>query len=95
MLHPAQTTQAQITLRIRPHVLLGNDVVDLMWKNGGSWWQSTVFTGVLRSTSYPRALRLRHVYEAIRGAQYASAWSLRMLSKSLRRTICSYSACSS
>jgi hypothetical protein len=31
-----QTTQAEIAPLIRPHVLLGDDVIDLMWKNGGA-----------------------------------------------------------
>jgi hypothetical protein len=32
----AQTTQTEIALLIGPHVLLGDDVVDLMRKNGGA-----------------------------------------------------------
>ena len=73
MLHPAQATQAQIVFLIRPHVLLGDDVVDLMRQKRGSLRQATVFTGVLRSPLYPRAPRFRLAHEAIRRAQYASA----------------------
>src|SRR4029453_8831699 len=78
-----------------PPMLLSDDVVDLMWQNGRSLRQLTVFTGILRATSYPSAPRLGHAYEAIRGDQYSSAWSLSKLRRSLRRTIWSYSACSS
>jgi hypothetical protein len=72
-----------------------NDVIDLMRKKGDALRQATVFTGVLRSTPYPCSPRFCHAQEAIRRAQYASVWSLSTLSKSLRHTICSYSACSS
>jgi hypothetical protein len=34
MLHPAQATQAKIALLIGSHVLLGNNMIDLMWQNG-------------------------------------------------------------
>ena len=34
----AQATQAQITLLIGPHVLLGDDMVDLMGENGRPLW---------------------------------------------------------
>ena len=61
----AQATQAQITLLIRTHVLLGDDMVNLMRKNGRSLRQLTVLTGVLRSTPYPSSPLLSHVHEAI------------------------------
>src|SRR5436309_16022939 len=51
-------------------------VVDLMRQNGRSLRQLTIFTGMPRATSYSSAPRLGHIYEAIRGDQYSSAWSL-------------------
>src|SRR5438552_15856883 len=91
----AQATQAEIALLIGPHVLLGDNMINLMWQQGGALRQATIFAGVLRTLLYPRAHGLRHRQEAIRGAQYSSVWSLSTLSSSLRRTMCSYSACSS
>jgi hypothetical protein len=91
----AQAPQAEITPLIRPYVLLGDGMIDLTRKNGGALQQATVFTGVLRSTPYLCSPRFCHAQEAIRGAQYTSVWSLSTLSKSLRHTIRSYSACSS
>src|SRR5262249_51991599 len=69
--------------------------INLMWQQGGALRQATIFAGVPRALLYPRAHGLRHRQEAIRGAQYSSVWSLSTLSRSLSRTMCSYSACSS
>src|SRR5215831_9720838 len=70
-------------------------MVDLVRKDRRSLRQLAVFTGLLRPTPYPHPPLLSHAYEAIRGAQYSSTWSLSMLSRSLRRTMCSYSVFSS
>src|SRR5215467_16134471 len=91
----AQATEAEIGLLIGPHMLLGDNMINLMWQQGGALRQATIFAGVLRALLYPRAHGLRHRQEAIRGVQYSSVWSLSTLSRSLRRTMCSYSACSS
>jgi hypothetical protein len=55
MLHPVQATQAKIALLIGPHVLLGDDMIDLMRQKGSALRQTTIFAGVLRATLYPRA----------------------------------------
>lgn len=60
MLYPAQATQAEIALLIGPHVLLGNNMIDLMRENGRALRQAAIFAGVLRALLYSRAHRLRH-----------------------------------
>jgi hypothetical protein len=45
---------------MRAPVLLGDDVVDLMWQNGRSLRQATLFTGMPRAMSYPSAPLLGH-----------------------------------
>src|SRR5262249_17411198 len=56
----AQATQAEIALLIGPHVLLGDNMIDLMRQQGGALRQATIFAGVLRALLYPRAHWLRH-----------------------------------
>src|SRR5215831_144464 len=70
-------------------------MVDLVRKDRRSLRQLAVFTGLLRPTPYPHPPLLSHAYEAVRGAPYSSTWTLSMLSRSLWRTMCSYSAFSS
>jgi len=45
-----------------------NDVIDLMRKNGDALQQTTIFTGVLRSTPYLCSSRFCHAQEALCGA---------------------------
>jgi hypothetical protein len=90
-----ETRQAQVVVVISSLVLLRDDVINLMEENRCALRQVAVFTGVLRSTPNPGALWRGRDHDAIRGAQYSSAWSFSKLSRSLRCTICSYSARSS
>src|SRR2546430_5899698 len=51
----AQATEAEIGLLIGPHMLLGDNMINLMWQQGGALRQATIFAGVLRTLLYPRS----------------------------------------
>jgi hypothetical protein len=51
-----QTTEAKITVVIGSVMLLGDNVIDLVRKNGGSLRQPTILANLLRPASNPRSL---------------------------------------
>src|SRR5438552_202961 len=76
-------------------MLAGDDVINVMGKQGRALRQAAVFAGISRSPTDGTATLFRHAHDAARWDQISTTCRRMELSRSLRRTMLPYSTRSS